>query len=34
MKVGLEINEEETRHVLVSHHQNADQNWGITLAHT
>jgi hypothetical protein len=30
--VGLEINIEKTKYMLLSHHQNADQNWDIKIA--
>jgi hypothetical protein len=31
-EVGLEINIEKTKYILLSHHQNAGQNWDIKLA--
>jgi hypothetical protein len=31
MEVGLEVNVEKTKYVLVSHYQNADQNQDIKL---
>jgi hypothetical protein len=31
-EVGLEVNVEKTKYMLVSHYQNADQNWTITIA--
>jgi hypothetical protein len=30
-EVGLKVNVEKTKYVLVSHDQNADQNWGIKI---
>jgi hypothetical protein len=30
-KVGLEVNAEETKSMLVSRYQNADQNWDIKI---
>jgi hypothetical protein len=32
MDVGLEINVEETKYLLLSHHQNVGQNWDIKIA--
>jgi hypothetical protein len=32
MEVGLEINEEKTKYMLLSHHQNIGQNWDIKIA--
>jgi hypothetical protein len=31
-EVGLEINVEKTKYMLLSHHQNAGQNWDIKIA--
>jgi hypothetical protein len=31
-KVGLEINIEKTKYMLLSHHQNVGQNWDIKIA--
>jgi hypothetical protein len=31
-EVGLEINIEKTKYMLLSHHQNAGQNWDIKIA--
>jgi hypothetical protein len=30
-EVGLEVNIEKTKYMLVSHGQNADQNWDIKI---
>jgi hypothetical protein len=32
MKVGLEVNIEKTKYMLVSYYQNADQNWDMKIA--
>jgi hypothetical protein len=31
-EVGLEINAENTKYMLLSHHQNAGKNWDIKIA--
>jgi hypothetical protein len=31
-EVGLEVNAEKTKHMLLSHHQNAGQNYDIKIA--
>jgi hypothetical protein len=31
-EVGLEVNVENTKYMLLSHHQNAGQNWDIKVA--
>jgi hypothetical protein len=31
-EVGLEVNPEKTKYVLLSHHQNAEQNYDIKIA--
>jgi hypothetical protein len=32
VRVGLKINVEKTKHMLLSRHQNVDQNWDIKIA--
>jgi hypothetical protein len=31
-EVGLEVNTEKTKYILISHHQNAGQNYNIRIA--